>query len=880
MASNPSRVIVQLGANVEQLVAGMQQAISVMKGTGTEISGALKGISASSTSMASTMQQGFDGAALSVRNLLGPLASLFTAYQAFSAAKGFVSLGIETNAAMESATQGIAGLIMAQGTLKSANGETLTGERAYAAAMAMSTDQVQKLRVAGLQTAATTTQLTDAFKSAVAAGLASGLSLDQIRLLTVRITQAAAAMNVPMDQLRQEIVSILRATIDRNSVVAKNLNLTNEEIKQWKEAGTLFDNLNEKTAAFGFLGLKSLGTYTALLSNIRDAVAFLASATTKPLFESLKGGYGDLLGGMFNMDTATINLPMVGLVETLKSMFAGVGDLIRSWVTAAVSGLQSLASWLSENRERIAAFGAAVGAVAGAWSGALGNLLGALGSLASAGLGPLTAALNAVAAVLGSVTGQTLLFATIALNAVPRMLSLGGSIVGLLNPVLSVSRGAGALGAAFENVGLARVAAGMQSASVASSAFGSSIASLINPWTLLAGTIVGAAVALERYMSAARRTAEENARLTQEALRAAGDYRALVDEAVRYEKQEQDLSARMKERGKSEKELAALGEQLKAAQQQKENAIARLTNLYPAFLAYMKDETGATRSLMEARKVANTEGARDTDAQIAKAEEKKAQIEQQIASMTRATVVPYIGAIPPVPNPFSKWNLKELQGELASTKEKIDGLRAVKDKFLFSPEEEGARLETRTGEGETGLDSSHKVMEAFVTELEETKAKQANWYSWNNQQELAFWSEKIDLVKKGTDAYRQILTKVNQLTVSVGKEGHEQLIAQLKADADAMESGSTEKLAKLRQIVALETAARNQKGIVAAEKAVASHSRPRPRRSGRQARRGCASCGRSTRNRCASMERSPLPRRRPPPMRSTRSMLETTSSRG
>src|SRR5262249_9826782 len=88
--------------------------------------------------------------------------------------------GIEVNSNLESATLGIASLIASLNRLKQGDVE-LKGVDALNAAIPLATEQMQKLRIAGLQTAATTETLVDAFQQALGAGSAAGLSLEQIR---------------------------------------------------------------------------------------------------------------------------------------------------------------------------------------------------------------------------------------------------------------------------------------------------------------------------------------------------------------------------------------------------------------------------------------------------------------------------------------------------------------------------------------------------------------------------------------------------------------------------------------------------------------------------------------------------------------------------
>jgi hypothetical protein len=57
-------------------------------------------------------------------------------------------------------------------------------------------------------------------------------------------------IGIPLDQARQEINSIVKGQVDQNSILAKNLNISNEQINKWKSQGTLVDELNKRLEVF------------------------------------------------------------------------------------------------------------------------------------------------------------------------------------------------------------------------------------------------------------------------------------------------------------------------------------------------------------------------------------------------------------------------------------------------------------------------------------------------------------------------------------------------------------------------------------------------------------------------------------------------------
>src|SRR5262249_25737354 len=155
------------------------------------------------------------------------------------------------------------------------------------AAIPLATEQMQKLRIAGLQTAATTETLVDAFQQAVGAGSAAGLSLDQIRGITIDVVQAAGALKLPYQQVSQEVRAILEGTIDQNARIAKALGLSNELVKTFKQQGTLADELNKRFEVFRASGEAVAKTFAGVTSNAKEAFDVFAGDATQRAFGTI-----------------------------------------------------------------------------------------------------------------------------------------------------------------------------------------------------------------------------------------------------------------------------------------------------------------------------------------------------------------------------------------------------------------------------------------------------------------------------------------------------------------------------------------------------------------------------------------------------------------
>ena len=301
----------------------------------------------SGTKSAETFQQ-------SLRGLIGRFSALWATMKAGEGIAGLLNVGVQFNATMENARLGIGALITAQAKIIDGTGQELKGREALNVAMAMGDDQIQKLRISGLQTAATTEQLTSAYQDAVGGGLRAGMSLDQIRKLTVQTVQAAGAMGVPMNQLNQEIRSILDGTIDRNSRVAIRLGITNADVEKWKQAGTLFENLHVKMQAFSEAGKESMNNWTVLLSNMKEASQIIMGDAFKAPMKNVQAALDTVMKSIINIDTAQISSMVGPLVNMLRDLGSLFGDFAVASIRAVSNALTEMGAWWEANRTSMA----------------------------------------------------------------------------------------------------------------------------------------------------------------------------------------------------------------------------------------------------------------------------------------------------------------------------------------------------------------------------------------------------------------------------------------------------------------------------------------------------------------------------------------------
>lgn len=283
------------------------------------------------------------------------------AFRALQVAAAGAVQGLRVGASFEQAELGIASLIAAQTKLSDASGRVLEGQEKLTAARVISVKQLQRLRVASLETVATFEQLQRAFQSAVGPGFAAGLNIDQINAFTVAVAQAATAINLPTRQLDQEVRSILEGSIDVNSRLAKNLKITNEQVKLERERGTLATFLTQKFEQFALSGKAAALSFEGIKTNLQDAFNAFAQVATKPLFEKLKQTGQAALLGVFDINTAKLTPAFAGLASGFQDIFGALGTIIQKAIGAAVAGLKAISTFVNENRTAITAFENQVG---------------------------------------------------------------------------------------------------------------------------------------------------------------------------------------------------------------------------------------------------------------------------------------------------------------------------------------------------------------------------------------------------------------------------------------------------------------------------------------------------------------------------------------
>ncbi|MBD1995405.1 hypothetical protein H6G00_02000 [Leptolyngbya sp. FACHB-541] len=197
-------------------------------------------------------------------------------------------------------------------------------------------DQLRKgsLELVGV----TSNDLVDAFQ--IISGQIGNINvgLDEAAELTLSAAASMGTLGIPLVQARQEITSILQGTIDMNSIMAKSLGLTNQQVAQWKSQGRLYDELMKRFEAFrsgNALAAMSLGGLTSNIQEIFDEIGRKAGEPLlDPLLEKLSGLYEYL------------NQNLDSLSESIGALIAQVFEAVEQAFDALLALYQSTSKLL------------------------------------------------------------------------------------------------------------------------------------------------------------------------------------------------------------------------------------------------------------------------------------------------------------------------------------------------------------------------------------------------------------------------------------------------------------------------------------------------------------------------------------------------------
>lgn len=267
------------------------------------------------------------------RRLVGVFAIFQAARVAFREFVEFLKSGVQVNAQIETAALSVTGLITSLARVRNAQGEVVEGAQAIALAQEAAREQTELLRADTLKTAASYEDLLNAFQTAIGPGLRAGLQLDEIRKLAVRIAQVAPLASVQGNQLAEEIRSLTIGPIRPNtSRIATIFGINNEDVTRAREAGKLFEFLEERFSGMEVISGRLQFTFDGLVSRVKSLVQLVAGNASTGLFGELKNALGDIQRLL--LDPTSLQ-PRPEVVATFRVLFDALSNVVRAARQAA-----------------------------------------------------------------------------------------------------------------------------------------------------------------------------------------------------------------------------------------------------------------------------------------------------------------------------------------------------------------------------------------------------------------------------------------------------------------------------------------------------------------------------------------------------------------
>ena len=226
--------------------------------------------------------------------LTGTVARLGTALATYLSLRQAIQMAYQYNKTIEDTRIGLATLTYSMHEFSDVQGNAVSGQRAYQVALAGSATLQEKLRIQGLETAATYEQLANAFTQSYVPAIRAGFDEQQVLDFTVAATQAASAMGIPMQQLGEEVRSILSGSMTQINTRLKPLmdqaGLTNAKLRELAETGGLFEAVMAAMSGATLGAAEATGSMSVRLSNLYDAVQQILGIGLQPFFQQLKDG--------------------------------------------------------------------------------------------------------------------------------------------------------------------------------------------------------------------------------------------------------------------------------------------------------------------------------------------------------------------------------------------------------------------------------------------------------------------------------------------------------------------------------------------------------------------------------------------------------------
>jgi hypothetical protein len=167
-------------------------------------------------------------------------------------------------------------------------------------------------------------------------------------------------VGIPLNQARQEINSIIKGQITQDSLLAKNLNITNQQVESWRSQGKLVDELNKRLEVFVAGNGIAARSIEGISSNILDLSERISRNVGEPFLEPTINALAEIEKYLKNSEQAitgffaqlsdevirqggTIASAFAPLGKTLLEIGADLGPIALSAIKGILNVLSGLA---------------------------------------------------------------------------------------------------------------------------------------------------------------------------------------------------------------------------------------------------------------------------------------------------------------------------------------------------------------------------------------------------------------------------------------------------------------------------------------------------------------------------------------------------------
>lgn len=233
--------------------------------------------------------------------------------------------GTKLLATLETTRLGMAGILTAMGRI---NGQTFELPKA----LDISGQMMNKLVADSLRFGVSIDSLAQTLRATIAPGLASGMSLKQIQEVATIGTLAVKTIGLESRQAVQEIRDLVAGGITAaSSTLATSLSIKDSDIKRWREAGTVYDELMKRMKGFEEAGAESTKTLVGAWDQFKTKMALLLS--DEEGFTGIKKALIDLSSyvGVFNEATGKMefNPDLLRTIDTYWLLLKSVAESIK-----------------------------------------------------------------------------------------------------------------------------------------------------------------------------------------------------------------------------------------------------------------------------------------------------------------------------------------------------------------------------------------------------------------------------------------------------------------------------------------------------------------------------------------------------------------------